>query len=152
MSKHFKNEIKNVLIEKISTKIKPPHFLPLVFLYLLWVFRGIPLPALLPSFLLRWENLINHPTMTIKIWIFLACRLFSRNPGNILGTLKVNVKNVVYFFVIYRLYLNYDPKLIAELQVINLRHKILQHCNFNTDHLSENFLSRKEKNFKGSLM
>ena len=90
--------------------------------------------------------------MTIKIWKFLACRLFSRNSGNILGTLKVNVKNVVYFFVIYRLYLNYDPKLIAELQVINLRHKILQHCNSNTDHLSENFLLRKEKNFKGSLM
>ena len=61
------------------------------------------------------------------------------------GTLKVNMMNVLYFFVIYRLYLNYNAKLTAEEQVINYRHKILQQCYSNTDFLSENFLLKKNK-------
>ena len=32
------------------------------------------------------------------------------------GTLKVNLINVLYLFVIYRLYLNYKAKLIVEWQ------------------------------------
>ena len=44
------------------------------------------------------------------------------------GTLKVNVMSVLYFFVIYRPYLNYDAKLTADRQVISNRHKILQQC------------------------
>ena len=61
--------------------------------------------------------------MTVKIWKFLASRPFSRSPENIPGTLKVNMinANVMYFFVIYKLYyklyLNCNPKLIAEVQV-----------------------------------
>ena len=61
------------------------------------------------------------------------------------GTLKVNMINVLYFFVIYRLYLNYNAKLTAERQVINHRHKILQQCYSNTDVLSENLLLEKSK-------
>ena len=61
------------------------------------------------------------------------------------GTLKVNMMNVLYFFVIYRLYLNYNAKLTAERQVINHRHKILQQCYSNTDVLSENLLLEKSK-------
>ena len=61
------------------------------------------------------------------------------------GTLKVNMMNVLYFFVIYRVYLNCNAKLTAELQVINYRHKILQQCYSNTDFLSENFLLEKSK-------
>ena len=61
------------------------------------------------------------------------------------GTLKVNMMNVLYFFVIYRLYLNYNAKLTAERQVINHRHKILQQCYSNTDFLSENLLLEKSK-------
>ena len=61
------------------------------------------------------------------------------------GTLKVNMMNVLYFFVIYRLYLNCNAKLTAERQVINYRHKILRQCYFNTDILSENFLWEKSK-------
>ena len=61
------------------------------------------------------------------------------------GTLKVNMMNVLYFFVIYRLYLNYNAKLTAEGQVINYRHKILQQCYSNTDFLYENFLLEKSK-------
>ena len=61
------------------------------------------------------------------------------------GTLKVNMMNVLYFFVIYRLYLNYNAKLTAERQVINYRHKILQQCYSNTDFLSENFHLEKSK-------
>ena len=61
------------------------------------------------------------------------------------GTLKVNMMNVLYFFVIYRLYLNYNAKLTAERQVINHRHKILQQCYSNTDFLSDNFLLEKSK-------
>ena len=61
------------------------------------------------------------------------------------GTLKVNMMNVLYFFVIYRLYLNYNAKLTAERQVMNYRHKILQQCYSNTDFLSENFLLKKNK-------
>ena len=53
--------------------------------------------------------------------------------------------NVVYFFVIYRLYLNYNANFTAEQQVINYRHKILQQCYSNTDFLSENFLLEKSK-------
>ena len=59
------------------------------------------------------------------------------------GTLKVNMMNVLYFFVIYRLYLNYNAKLTAERQVINHRHKILQLCYSNTDVLFENLLLEK---------
>ena len=33
-------------------------------------------------------------------------------------TLKVNKMNVLYFFVIYRLYLNYNDNFTAERQVI----------------------------------
>ena len=61
------------------------------------------------------------------------------------GTLKVNMMNVLYFFVIYRLYLNYNAKLTAERQVINHRHKILQQCYSNTDVSSENLLLEKSK-------
>ena len=64
--------------------------------------------------------------MAVKIWNFLASILYSRCPANIPGTLKVKMMKVLYFFVIYRLYLNCNAKLIAELQVINYRHKILQ--------------------------
>ena len=39
------------------------------------------------------------------------------------GTLKVNMMNVLYFIVIYRLYLNYNAKLTAERQVINYGRK-----------------------------
>ena len=53
--------------------------------------------------------------------------------------------NVLYFFVIYRLYLNYNAKLTAEWQVINYRHKILKQCYSNKDFLSENFLLAKSK-------
>ena len=41
--------------------------------------------------------------------------------------------NVLYFFVIYRVYLNCNAKLTADLQVINYRYKILQQCYSNTD-------------------
>ena len=61
------------------------------------------------------------------------------------GTLKVNMLNILYFFVIYRLYLNCNAKLTAERQVINYRHKILKQCYFNTDFLSGNFLLEKSK-------
>ena len=61
------------------------------------------------------------------------------------GTLKVNMINVLYFFVIYRLYLNYNAKLTADWQVINHRHIILQQCYSNTDFLSKNFLFEKSK-------
>ena len=61
------------------------------------------------------------------------------------GTLKVNMMNVLYFFVIYRLYLNCNAKLTAEWQVINYRHKILKQCYSNKDFLSENFLLAKSK-------
>ena len=63
--------------------------------------------------------------MTVKIWKCLASILYSRSPGNIPGTLKVKMMNILYFFVIYRLYLNRKAKFTAELQVINYRHKIL---------------------------
>ena len=59
--------------------------------------------------------------MTVNIWKFLASILYSRSPANIRGTLKVNMMNVLYFFVIYRVYLNCNAKLTAELQVINYR-------------------------------
>ena len=61
------------------------------------------------------------------------------------GTLKVNMMNVLYFFVIYRLYLNYTAKLTAEGQILNHRHKILQQCYSKTDVLSENLLLEKSK-------
>ena len=61
------------------------------------------------------------------------------------GTLKVNMMNVLYLFVIYRLYLNYNANVTAERQIINHRHKILQQCYFNTDVLSENLLLEKSK-------
>ena len=60
------------------------------------------------------------------------------------GTLKVNMMNALYFFVIF-LCLNYNAKLTAERQVINHRHKILQQCYSNTDVLSENLLLEKSK-------
>ena len=53
--------------------------------------------------------------------------------------------NVLYFFVIYRLYLNCNAKLKAELQVISYRYKILKQCYSNTDFLSESFLLEKSK-------
>ena len=149
LSKHFKNEIKTVSTENFSAKIKQPHFLPPVFFYLLCVYRGIPFHAIRPSLLVCWKNLdqfllrqslVNHPSMTVKIWKFLASILYSRSPANIPGTLKVKMMNVLYFFVIYRLYLNCNAKLTAEPQVINYRHKILQQCHSNTYFLSENFL------------
>ena len=61
------------------------------------------------------------------------------------GTLKVNMMNVLYFFVIYRLYLNCNAKLTAERQVINYRHKISQQFYSNTDVLSKNLLLEKSK-------
>ena len=61
------------------------------------------------------------------------------------GTLKVNMTNVLYFFVIYMLYLNYNANLTAERQAINHRHKIFQQCYSNTDVLSENLLLEKSK-------
>ena len=42
------------------------------------------------------------------------------------GTLTVNMINILYFFVIYRLYLNCNAKLTAQWQVINQRHIIFQ--------------------------
>ena len=82
--------------------------------------------------------------MTVNIWKFLAS-ILSRGPANIPGILKVNMMNVLYFFVIYRLYLNCNAKLTAGLQVTNYRHKILQQCYSNTDFLSENFRLEKSK-------
>ena len=61
------------------------------------------------------------------------------------GTLKVNMMNGLYFFVIYGLYLNYNADFTAERQVVNYRHKVLQQCYFNTNVLSENFLLEKSK-------
>ena len=88
--------------------------------------------------------MVNRPTMTVNIWKFLAS-ILSRGPANIPGILKVNMMNVLYFFVIYRLYLNCNAKLTAGLQVTNYRHKILQQCYSNTDFLSENLLLEKSK-------
>ena len=112
LSKHFKNEIKTVSTKNVSAKIKQPHFLPPVFFYLLCVYRGIPFHAILPSLLVSWKNsdqlllrpsLVNHSTMAVKMWKFLASILHSRSPANIPGTLKVKMMNVLYFFVIHRL-------------------------------------------------
>ena len=61
------------------------------------------------------------------------------------GTLKVNMINVLYFFVTYKLYLNCNAKLTADWQVINHRHIILQQYYSNTDFLSKNFLLEKSK-------
>ena len=61
------------------------------------------------------------------------------------GYLKVNMMNVLYSFVIYRLYLNCNAKLTAERQLIKYRHKILKHYYCSTDLLSENFLSEKNR-------
>ena len=86
--------------------------------------------------------------MTVNIWKFSeASILHSRSPANISGTLKVNVMNVLYFFVIYKVYLNCNAKLTAALQVINYRYKILQQCYFISTQtfLSENFLLKKSK-------
>ena len=58
-------------------------------------------------------------------------------------TLKVNKMNVLYFFVIYRLYLNYNDNSTAERQVIqtkNFAAMLFQHR-----FLSENFLLEKSK-------
>ena len=109
----------------------------------------------LDQFLLR-QSLVNHPTMTVNIWKFLASILYSRSPANIRGTLKVNMMNVLYFFVIYRVYLNCNAKLTAELHVIKYRCKILQQCYSNTDFLSKNFPLKKskellKKNFNSKL-
>ena len=81
--------------------------------------------------------------MTVNIWKFLASIVYSRSPASIPGTLKVNMIDVLYFYVIYRVYLNCNAKPTAELQVINYRHKILQQCYSNTDYLSGNFLLKK---------
>ena len=100
------------------------------------------IPSMLEEFrpvLLR-QSLVNHPTMTVKIWKFFAFILYSKSPANIPGTLKVKMMNVLHFFVIHRLYLNCNAKLTAEQQVINYRHKIFQQCHSNTGFLSENFL------------
>ena len=78
--------------------------------------------------------------MTIKIRELFASTVYSRSPANIPGTLKVKMIIILYLFVIYRLYLNWNAKLTEELQVINYRHKNLQQCYSNTDFLSENFL------------
>ena len=83
--------------------------------------------------------------MTVNIWKFLASIVYSRSPASIPGTLKVNMIDVLYFYVIYRVYLNCNAKPTAELQVINYRHKILQQCYSNTDFLYENFLLEKSK-------
>ena len=105
---------------KFSAKIKPPHFLPSVFFYLLSVYRRIPFHAILPSFLVCWKNLdqfllkqslVIHPAMTVNIWKFLAFIVYSRSLANIPGTLKVNMIDVLYFYVIYRVYLNCNAKL-----------------------------------------
>ena len=61
------------------------------------------------------------------------------------GTGKADMMNVLYFFVVYRLYLNYNAKLTAEQQVVNYRYKILKQCYSNTDVLSKNFLLEKSK-------
>ena len=54
--------------------------------------------------------------------------------------------NVLCFFMNYRLYVDCNAKLTAELQVIiNYKHKILQQCYSNTNFLSEDFLSQKSK-------
>ena len=60
------------------------------------------------------------------------------------GTLKVNMMNVLYFFVIYRLYLNYNAKLTAEGQVINYRQNF-EIMLFQHRLLSKNFLLQKSK-------
>ena len=61
------------------------------------------------------------------------------------GTLKVNMTNVLYLFVIYMRYLNYNAKLTTERQAINHLHKRFQQCYSNTDVLSENLLLEKSK-------
>ena len=61
------------------------------------------------------------------------------------GTLKVNMTNVLYFFVICMLYLNYKAKLTAERRAINHRHKTFQQCYSNINVLSENLLLEKSK-------
>ena len=61
------------------------------------------------------------------------------------GTLKVNMMNFLYFFVIYRLYLNCSAKLTAEPQVINHRHKSSATMLFQHRRLPENKLLEKSK-------
>ena len=100
----------------------------------------------LDQFLLR-QSLVNHPTMTVKIWKFLASILYSKSPANIPGTLKVKMMNVLYFFVINRLYLNCNAKLTAEPQVINYRHKICNNVIPTQTFCLKIFFYRKAKNY-----
>ena len=60
------------------------------------------------------------------------------------GTLKVNMINILYFFVIYRLYLNYNDKLTAEGQFINYRQNF-EIMLFQHRLLSKNFILEKSK-------
>ena len=80
----------------------------------------------------------HYDCYSVEIFILEAQETFA-------GTLTVNMINVLYFFVIYRLYLNYNAKLTAEWQVINQRHIIFQQCYSNTDFSSENFLLEKSE-------
>ena len=102
------------------------------FFYLFCVYQGIPFSDMFSSFLVCRKNLgqfllrqtfVNHPTMTVKNLEFFILEAQETFPG----TLKVNMMNVLYCFVIYRLYLNYNAKIIYdELFVIWLIALILQ--------------------------
>ena len=59
----------------------------------------------------------HHDCLNVEIFILESQETFP-------GTFKVNMMNVLYFFVIYRLYLDYNAKLTVEPKVINYRHKI----------------------------
>ena len=109
------------------------------FFYLLYVYPGIPFSVLDEFRPVSAQAIICKSSLydcwNVEIFILEAQETFP-------GTLKVNMINVLCFFVIYKLYLNYkyNAKLTAESQVINHRHKILQQCYSSTDVLSENLL------------
>ena len=63
------------------------------------------------------------------------------------GTLKVNIMNVLHFFVIYRLYLNYNAKLTAERQVINYRQNNVHNAIPTQTFCLKIFSQRKAKNY-----
>ena len=85
--------------------------------------------------------------MTNKIWKFLASILYSRSTANIPGTLKVKIMNVLYFFVIYRLYLNYNAKFTAALQVMNYRQNFATMLFPTQTFCLKIFFYRKTKNY-----
>ena len=129
LSKHFQNEIKTASIENFSAKIKPPYFLPsIIFPFIMCLPRNsILFYAFITSIMLEKLREVSaqiilcksshHDCLNVEIFILESQETFP-------GTFKVNMMNVLYFFVIYRLYLDYNAKLTVEPKVINYRHKI----------------------------